>query len=75
MTETLTGTHEKLPDRIPTYDSFNDPDEALAWVLERVHAGRTDDEVRAWWTEPHLGGESPEIVWYSDPNLIIRMVH
>lgn len=63
------------PEQHPTYDSFGDPDEALAWVLERLNITYKPDGVRQWWTHEHarLGGKSPEQVWNEDPDSIIRL--
>ena len=72
-----TADLRKETERAPTYDSFGDPDEALAWVLNRLSWTYTTDGVRAWWTSTHglLDGLSPESLWDTDPNRVIRLAH
>lgn len=62
-------------ERIPTYDSFGDTDEALTWVLERL-SHYDPNGIRAWWTNPHeaLGSATPETAWDVDPNAVIQLI-
>ena len=75
MTEGLTNYAEKQVERIPTYDSFGDGDEALAWILGRLSDRMSQDDVRKWWTSysDSLDGFRPEDMWYSDPNRVIKL--
>lgn len=63
-------------DRIPTYHSFGDPDEASLWVLQRIVKKLQEKNVSRWWNNPHesLQGLSPSQVWEIDPDQIIKLV-
>ncbi|MDB5160019.1 MAG: hypothetical protein JWO99_282 [Candidatus Saccharibacteria bacterium] len=74
MTETNTGSHELQPERIPTFDSFSDVDEALAWVLGRLKMTYTSEGVNIWWNNANLDGVTPEVMWDIDPDKVIQSV-
>jgi len=63
-------------ERIPTYDSFGDPDEALAWVVDRMISKYQPDGLRVWWSSPDddLGGMTPEQVWFDNPDTLIASI-
>ena len=71
-------TGEQLPplERIPTYDSFGDHDEALVWVVDKMRTTLSQDELTLWWTSAHeaLNDMSPEQVWSHSPDALIGFV-
>jgi hypothetical protein len=75
MTEKLPTSQELKVERIPTYDSFGNTNEALSWVLERLSITYKPSGVKIWWTNPHTGleGISPSETWEIDPDKVIRL--
>jgi len=63
-------------ERVPTYDSFGDPDEALQWIVDRIILRTNPHGLEVWWTSPDrlLDGLSPEAAWHQDPNRLIKLV-